>query len=509
MPQIVSRFAPSPTGRLPLGNARTALFAWLYARGAGGRFIVRAEDTDAERSSEESLASQLEDLAWLGVDWDAGPDREDGQGPYRQSRRGATYDALYERLQAGGHLYPCYCSQVELDVSRRAQLAAGRPPRYAGTCRNLDAAARAAHEAAGRRPTLRFRVSPGSRIDFVDGVRGTQSFAGDDIGDFIVRRADGTPAFFFCNAVDDALMGVTDVLRGEDHLTNTPRQLMVLAALGLPAPRYAHLPLLLGGDGAPLSKRHGATSLAYLRATGYLPAAVANHLLRLGHQGAPDGWLEPAELATHFSLARVGHSPARFDPQQLLHWQREAVKRLSPDAALAWLGPALPPGLSAEEGRRLAGLVQHNVLFPDEAAAWAEVLHGTLPLDGIGVSRADLRLQVEQEAMGKLLRLRRGVMVAGADTERQQELLRASLSTLLVIFRAVMRLHGEQPPRDAAQVVAAVSRRCGFDSAPFERVSALKRGTALPAADTERVLEGYVTGMTALVAYLNRFDGVA
>ena len=382
MSTTVTRFAPSPTGLLHLGNARTALFSWLHARAAGGRFIVRAEDTDAARSSEEFLTAQLEDLRWLGIDWDAGPGREDALGPYRQSQRGAVYAGLYEKLERDGHLYPCYCSAVELDVSRRAQLAAGQPPRYAGTCRDLMPAQRAARAAEGRAPTLRFRVPGARRVTFEDGVRGPQSFEAADIGDFILRRADGSPAFFFCNAVDDALMGVTDVLRGEDHVANTPRQLLVLEALGLPQPRYAHLPLLLGGDGAPLSKRQGATSVADMRSRGYLPEALVNYLLRLGHQGAPDAWIERADLPKHFALARVGHSPSRFDEQQLLHWQREAIKRLPAEAAVEWLGPSLPPGLSADDARRLAQLVQHNVIFPDDAAPWAQVVFGEPPALG-------------------------------------------------------------------------------------------------------------------------------
>ena len=193
-----------------------------------------------------SSRSQLADLAWLGISWDAGPDREDGRGPYRQSERGSIYEGLYEKLEREGHSYPCYCTPLELDVARRAQLAAGQPPRYPGTCRDLDAAARAARAAEGRQPALRFRVPQSRVVEFEDLVRGPQSIAAATLGDFVVRRADGGPMFFFCNAVDDALMGVTQVLRGDDHLSNTPRQLLLLEALGLPAPRYGHLPLLRG-----------------------------------------------------------------------------------------------------------------------------------------------------------------------------------------------------------------------------------------------------------------------
>jgi nondiscriminating glutamyl-tRNA synthetase len=379
---VTTRFAPSPTGRMHLGNARTALFNYLLARGRGGRYVLRVEDTDVERGDESYLQAQLEDLRWLGLEWDAGPGREDARGPYRQSARGELYEVHYRRLVESGVAYPCYCSPAELEVSRRTQLAAGRPPRYEGTCRGLDQAGRARQEAAGRRPTLRFRVPEGGRVAFEDLVRGPQDFSTDDIGDFVIRRADGLPVFFFCNALDDALMGITHVLRGEDHVANTPRQLLLLAELGFAAPSYGHLPLLLGADGAPLSKRRGSTSVGDLRAAGYLPEAVTNYLLRLGHAGAPDEWVPCAEQPTAFVLERVGRSPAHYDEVQLQHWQREAVKRLAPEALDAWLAPALPPGLDPARRRLLAATVSHNVLFPADAGPWVDVLFGELPPPG-------------------------------------------------------------------------------------------------------------------------------
>jgi nondiscriminating glutamyl-tRNA synthetase len=262
---VVTRFAPSPTGDLHVGNARTALFNLLLARRSAGRFVLRVEDTDLERSRDEYRARQLEDLRWLGLEWDAGPDREDDCGPYRQALRGSIYARYFEELANLNQVYPCFCSALELEVSRRAQLAQGRPPRYAGTCRDLSAEQRARRRAQGIAPTLRFRVPAGRRVEFVDLVHGPQSVSSDDIGDFVVRRADGSAAFFFSNAVDDARMGITHVLRGEDHLANTPRQLMVLAALSLPAPAYGHVSLLLGADGAKLSKRQDAASARHYR----------------------------------------------------------------------------------------------------------------------------------------------------------------------------------------------------------------------------------------------------
>lgn len=376
----VTRFAPSPTGDLHLGNVRTALFNLLLARHTGGRFLLRVEDTDVERSREAYAAALLEDLRWLGIEWDAGPDRDDERGPYRQSRRTALYVRHFDELERRGITYPCFCSPLELDVARRAQLAAGRPPRYAGTCRELSAEQRSRKRAQGIAPTVRFRVPAGRRVEFDDFVHGPQTFLTDDIGDFIVRRADGTAAFFFSNAIDDACMGVTRVLRGEDHLTNTPRQLLILEALGLPAPAYGHVSLLVGRDGAPLSKRHGATSVREYREQGYVPAALMNYLFRLGHSTLENGFLSLAEMARAFDPSRLGRSPAHFDEQQLHTWQKEAVHRMSLDEAREWLGGVLPEGLEPRAAGAFIEAVLPNVVLPCEARAWAEIVFGDPPV---------------------------------------------------------------------------------------------------------------------------------
>jgi len=376
---LVTRFAPSPTGELHLGNARTALFNELLARRAGGRFLLRIEDTDSERSREAHTAALLADLRWLGIDWDAGPDREDGRGPYRQSQRGALYAQYFAELERQGAVYPCFCTALELSLARRAQLAAGRPPRYPGTCRDLSAAERARRAAQGSPPTLRFRVPPGARVEFVDFVHGPQSFASEDLGDFVVRRADGTAAFFFSNAVDDARMGVTHTLRGEDHLTNTPRQLLILAALGLAAPAYGHVALLVGADGTPLSKRHGAVSVREYRERGYLPAALLNHLFRLGHSSPLHGLLTLEEMARAFDPAHLGRAPARFDEQQLNVWQKDAVQRLPAEEARTWLAAVLPPGLEERAARAFVGAVLPNLLLPEDARAWVDIVFGGPP----------------------------------------------------------------------------------------------------------------------------------
>src|SRR5208283_4292332 len=239
---VTTRFAPSPTGSLHLGNARTAFFSHLWARKCGGRFILRIEDTDVERSLPRFRDELMADMRWLGLDWDEGPEVGGPSAPYAQSERSALYRELFDRLEAGGRAYACFCTADELELSRKLE-----------------------RTARGLRPTLRFAVPSGTVIEFTDLVHGAQRFSSSDIGDFIIRREDGTSAFFFCNAVDDAVMGVTHVLRGDDHLTNTPRQLMLLDALGLRRPGYGHVGLLMGADGAPLSKRHGSTSVQEFR----------------------------------------------------------------------------------------------------------------------------------------------------------------------------------------------------------------------------------------------------
>ena len=363
----VTRFAPSPTGALHLGNARTALFNDFAARASGGRMVLRIEDTDAERSDDTLLAHLLEDLRWLGLQWAEGPDVGGAHGPYRQSERGDHYAAAIATLEAAGRVYPCFCTPDELRLSRKVQLASGRPPRYAGTCASLPAQEVARRMAAGERPALRFRVPAGHSIEFDDLVHGPQRFASDDIGDFVIRRADGSVAFFLGNAVDDAEMGINLVLRGDDHLANTPRQIMLLQALGRPLPGYGHLPLLLGTNGAPLSKRDGAASLGDLRAQGYLPGALRNYLVRLGHPVAESGWLETDSLAQHFDLARSSRSAAHFDEAQLRHWQREAVGQASEAALLDWLSGRLEPLGDMARRSAFVAAVRGNLMFPADA----------------------------------------------------------------------------------------------------------------------------------------------
>jgi glutamyl-tRNA synthetase len=380
-----SRFAPSPTGEIHIGNARTALFSALLAARDGGDFILRIEDTDAARSLRSHEDEMRADLAWLGLRWQEGPDVGGPKGPYRQSERTALYDGHLEQLADKGKVYPCFCTAIELEVSRKTQLAAGKPPRYAGTCAKLSTEEIEARLAKGLKPALRFRVPEQGETVFDDMVRGRQVIAHHDIGDFIVRRADGSPAFFFSNAVDDALMGVTHVLRGEDHLANTPRQLLILEALGLKAPRYAHLSLIVGQGGAPLSKREGGGSLRELRAEGVLPEALLNYLARLGHTYTDNDFADFGTLARFFDVSHLGHSPAHFDHTQLDHWQGEAVRRADGKHLWAWMlaaQPGLQGQVPATAQEAFVDAVRGNITRPLQGTEWAAVVYGDLPPAG-------------------------------------------------------------------------------------------------------------------------------
>lgn len=328
------RFAPSPTGQLHVGNARTALFNWLLARGSGGTFILRIEDTDVERSSRESEAAILRDLRWLGLDWDEGPDIGGSCGPYRQSERLHLYRSYAAELLSTGQAYYCFCSVAQLDAERQSALAAGRPAHYAGTCRHIPREQAEARIAAGERPAIRFRVPDVSEVIFTDVVRGDVRFAADVIGDPVIVRADGHPAYNFAVVVDDALMEVTHVIRGEDHISNTPRQTLLYEALGFTPPTFAHLALVMGPDHNPLSKRHGATSVAEFRSKGYLPEALVNYLALIGWSprgGDKDTELMPVDqLARRFSLDAVGRSAGVFDEEKLAWANRHYLKIADP-----------------------------------------------------------------------------------------------------------------------------------------------------------------------------------
>ena len=326
---IRTRFCPSPTGLLHIGNVRAALFSNLFAKHANGIFLLRIEDTDAVRSDHQFTTILQSDLNWLGVKWQEGPEIGGPHAPYWQSQRRDIYDLYYKKLTQEGRAYACFCSDQELALNRKLQLSRGQAPRYPGTCRKLSPEEIENRLAQGEKPALRFKVPENAVIEFIDSVKGLQKFNSDDIGDFIIRRADGSSSFIFCNAIDDSLMEVTNVIRGEDHLANTPRQLMILQALAMRTPSYGHLSLILGDDGTPLSKRHGSFSLHDLREQGFLPKAILNYLARLSHTYDNNDLLTFEELAAHFHLDKLSKASARFDKNQLLHWQKEAVLSLS------------------------------------------------------------------------------------------------------------------------------------------------------------------------------------
>lgn len=373
-----TRFCPSPTGHMHIGNARTALFNFLFAKGQEGTFLLRIEDTDQARSDAALADELMQDLKWLDIFWQEGPVVGGSHTPYWQSQRQEIYDLYYEKLVERNVVYPCFCSDEELALQRKIQISRGQPPRYAGTCFGLSTDEIQARLSAGHKPTLRFHVPNDVEIIFEDLVKGRQVFSGQHIGDFIIRRADGSASFMFCNAIDDALMGVTTALRGDDHLTNTPRQILILQALNLPIPQYGHISMILGNDGAPLSKRNGSMSIGDLRRQGFLPEAVVNYLARLGHYYEQNCWLSGSELAQFFETKYLGKAPARFDETQLLHWQKEAVLRLQSEHFWAWVGEDVKALVPEESKQAFYEAIQPNIVFPVEASLWANILFGEM-----------------------------------------------------------------------------------------------------------------------------------
>lgn len=372
-----ARFSPSPTGLMHFGNLRTALFNVLLAKAHTahsphpGTFLLRIEDTDMARSEQEFTEKLMHDLRWLGLDWQEGPGSEASHGPYFQSQRHDIYEKYYQQLLEQKQAYWCYCSETELAIARKSQLAAGKPPRYSGTCRELTQEQQQAKMAKGLKPALRFRIPDNETIEFDDFIQGPKHFVANDIGDFIIKKADNSASFMFCNAVDDSLMQVSHVMRGEDHLTNTPRQLLILKALRMPAPLYGHMPLILGFDGKPLSKRNGSQSIESLREQGYFPIAINNYLSRLGHHFEHEQLLSLDELGQHFAAKNIGRSPARFDLAQLNHWQKEAIMHASDEEFWQWVAPFVAE-LVGDHAQAFTTTFKQNCILPTDAKAWAE-----------------------------------------------------------------------------------------------------------------------------------------
>lgn len=325
---VVTRFAPSPTGHLHIGGARTALFSWLYARREGGRFILRVEDTDRERSTEAYVQAILDGMAWLGLAHD--------DGPYYQTRRFDRYAQVIERMLAEGTAYRCYCSRERLDALRAEQMAAKQKPRYDGLCRD-----RRDPPPEGVSPVVRFRNPADGQVVFEDLVRGPIAFDNAELDDLIIARSDGTPTYNFTVVVDDADMGVTHVIRGDDHINNTPRQINLLRALGVTPPAYAHVPMILGADGQRLSKRHGAVSVLQYRDEGYLPEALLNYLVRLGWSHGDQEIFSRQEMIDLFDLKAVHRAPSIFNPDKLLWLNQHYLKTEDPGYVAGHLRPHL------------------------------------------------------------------------------------------------------------------------------------------------------------------------
>jgi nondiscriminating glutamyl-tRNA synthetase len=380
MTDVRVRIAPSPTGPLHIGTARTALFNYLFARHEAGTFILRLEDTDVARSTEAFERDILDGLHGLGLAWDEGPaagglDERGPFGPYRQMARLPLYAAAARRLLAADLAYPCYCSPGELDAERKRQEAAGEPPRYPGTCATLTAERRAAFEAEGRRPALRFRV-PAGVVAFDDIVRGHVEIDASALGgDFVIVRADGTPLYHFTVVVDDAEMEITHVIRGEDHLSNTPKHILLFRALGHAVPAFAHLPLILNPDRSKMSKRKSQTAVDDYVAQGFIREALVNYLALLGWStGTEEEILSLEEIVSRFDLAAVNRAGAVFDRERLEWMNGQWIRRLDPDD----LAERLLPFLDAD---RILGRIDRLPAL-DETRAIVPLVQERLPVLG-------------------------------------------------------------------------------------------------------------------------------
>ena len=342
---IRTRFAPSPTGYLHIGGARTALFCWAYARRHGGKFILRIEDTDLDRSTQQSVQAIHDSLAWLGLDCD--------EGPFHQMQRLERYRDVAQQLLQEGKAYHCYCSKEELDAMRAAQRAHGAKPRYDGRWRDSREP-----PPAGVTPVVRFKNPLAGDVSWDDGVKGPITIDNGELDDLVILRSDGIPTYNFGVVVDDIDMNITHVIRGDDHVNNTPRQINIYQALGATLPRFAHVPLILGADGERLSKRHGAVSVTQYRDDGYLPEALVNYLARLGWSHGDEEKFSREQMVQWFDLAHISKSPARFDPDKLL-WLNQQYLRQAESHRLAEL---VQPFLAADGCETAGGPPLYSVL---------------------------------------------------------------------------------------------------------------------------------------------------
>jgi len=412
------RFAPSPTGFLHIGGARTALYNWLFARQKGGAFILRIEDTDRSRSTEEAIQAIVSSLHWLGLEWNEGPETGGDFGPYRQTERLSLYKETAQHLLARKKAYCCYCTPNELKSRRRIALKEGRAPGYDGRCRTLTARERDEFEKEGRRPAIRFACPREGTTVVNDLIRGEARFENRLLDDFILLRADGFPTYNFAVVVDDNAMRISHVIRGEDHLPNTPKQILLYRALGFPIPDFAHLPMILGPDRKPLSKRHGATSVEEYRKNGYLPEAVLNYLALLGWSYDEKTTLFTGEeLIEKFSLGNVSRSPAIWDPAKLEWMNGHYIRQIPLRELTLKIVPFLQEAgliknfLGAEELswlERVVVPIRDRMKVLRDAAALTDFLFGEVELDPRAVEKvlkSDEALRVLALAEEKLASL--------------------------------------------------------------------------------------------------------
>jgi glutamyl-tRNA synthetase len=367
---VRTRFAPSPTGFLHIGGARTALFCWAFARRHGGTFILRIEDTDLERSTELSRQAILEIKQWLGIDWD--------EGPYYQMQRLDRYREVAQRLLREGQAYYCYSSKEELDAMRDAQRARGEKPRYDGRWRDSTET-----PPAGVKPVIRFKTPHAGEVAFEDLVKGRITVDNAELDDLVILRADGVPTYNFGVVVDDIDMNVTHVIRGDDHVNNTPRQINIFRALGAKLPAFAHVPMILGADGERLSKRHGAVSVTQYRDDGYLPEAVLNYLARLGWSHGDEEVFSMQQMVEWFDLAHISKSPARFNPEKLA-WLNQQYMKMAEDARLAELARPFLARIGCDPAQgpdlvRVVALIKERVSTLEELADAAAYFYKPLP----------------------------------------------------------------------------------------------------------------------------------
>jgi glutamyl-tRNA synthetase len=374
---VRTRFAPSPTGYLHIGGARTALFAWAYARRYGGKFFLRIEDTDLERSTEASVQAILDSMAWLGLDSDRDYHSSGGM-PMRQMARLDRYREVADRLIDEGTAYPCYATKEELDAMREAQRARGEKPRYDGRWRPENA--RGKTPPASVPPVIRFRNPDAGVVGWMDLVKGPIEIANDELDDLVILRADGVPTYNFGVVVDDLDMAITHVIRGDDHVNNTPRQINIYEALGAPLPRFAHVPMILGADGERLSKRHGAVSVMQYKEDGYLPDALVNFLARLGWSHGDDEVFSREQLVEWFDLEHISRSPAQFNPEKLAWLNGQYIKAAEPER----LAADVAPRIAADGGHIESGppFVEVVALLKDRAQTLAELADAAMMFYG-------------------------------------------------------------------------------------------------------------------------------